>query len=310
MSRALGGLSEEVAEALAEKRAVVALETSVVAQGLPRPRSLEAARACEAAVRDAGAVPAAVAVLDGRLVVGLSSSQLQRLAENDGSLWKLGARDLSIALAQGATGATTVSATCAVAARFHIRVFATGGIGGVHRGAAEHGDISADLAALARFAVGVVCAGAKSVLDLPRTLEALETLGVPVVGVGTRQFPAFYSRDSGLRLEHRVDDAASAARVLHAHLSWEGAGGMVFAVPPPEAVALSGEEVERSVLLALAEAEKQGITGKAVTPFLLNELATRTGGRTLDANVGLLVGNARFAAELAVKDAALRASTD
>jgi pseudouridine-5'-phosphate glycosidase len=292
-------LHPEVREALDARGPVVALETSVLAQGLPYPHNLEAARSCEEAVRAAGAVPAAVAVLEGRLHVGLSVEETRALAEQGGSAWKLGERDLAVALAQGATGATTVSATCAVAAALGIRVFATGGIGGVHRGVEAHGDVSQDLQALARHPVGVVCAGAKSILDLPRTLEHLEMLGVPVMGVGTRDFPAFYSRSSGLQLEHQVVDAQGAAKLLQARVDKLGQGGVVFALPPPEATALSRDEVERALVLAQAEAAKQGVTGKALTPFLLKALGTHTGGRTLNANLALLANNASFAGHLA-----------
>ncbi len=291
--------SDEVRRALEAKAPLVALETSVVAQGLPYPDNLAAARACEEAVRRAGAVPAAIAVVDGEVWIGLEAPLLQRLAEGRERLMKLGSRDLAVAVALKATGGTTVSATCELAAAAGIRVFATGGLGGVHRGVGEHWDISQDLGALARYPVAVVCAGAKSVLDLPKTLEALETAGVPVVGVGTGELPSFYSRDSGLPLEHRVEEASTAARIVQARLAL-GQGGLVFAVPPPEAVALPRAEVEVQITAALAEAERQGVRGKAVTPFLLAELSRRTGGKSLAANLALLTNNARFAGELAV----------
>jgi len=291
--------AEEVRRALEAKAPLVALETSVVAQGLPYPDNLAAARACEEAVRRAGAVPAPIAVVDGQVWIGLEESALRRLAEGKEKLMKLGSRDLPVALALEASGGTTVSATCELAAAAGIRVFATGGLGGVHRGASEHWDVSQDIGALARYPVAVVCAGAKSVLDLPKTMEALETAGVPVIGVGTDELPSFYSRGSGLPLEHRVNDAATAARVVQARVAL-GQGGLVFALPPPEEVALPRAEVELHIAAALAEAERQNVRGKSVTPFLLSELARRTGGKSLKANLALLTNNARFAGELAV----------
>jgi pseudouridine-5'-phosphate glycosidase len=291
--------AEEVRRALDAKAPLVALETSVVAQGLPYPDNLAAARSCEEAVRRAGAVPAPIAVVDGEVWIGLEEGMLRRLAEGKEKLMKLGSRDLAVAVALKASGGTTVSATCELAAAAGIRVFATGGLGGVHRGASEHWDVSQDIGALARYPVAVVCAGAKSVLDLPKTMEALETAGVPVIGVGTDELPSFYSRGSGLPLEHRVNDAATAARIVQARLEL-GQGGLVFALPPPEAVALPRTDVELHIASALAEAERQSVRGKAVTPFLLSELARRTGGKSLKANLALLANNARFAGELAV----------
>ncbi|WNG26349.1 pseudouridine-5'-phosphate glycosidase [Cystobacter fuscus] len=292
--------SEEVRRAREQGVPLVAQETSVVAQGLPYPDNLGAARACEEAVRRAGAVPAPIAVVDGEVWVGLEEAHMRRLAEGKERLLKLASRDLAVAIAQKATGGTTVSATCEVAAAAGIRVFATGGIGGVHRGVAEQMDISQDLWALARFPVAVVCAGAKSVLDLPKTLEALETAAVPVLGVGTDELPSFYSRSSGLPLEHRVEDAAGAAAICRARFETLGQGGLLFTVPPPEETALPRAEVELHIASALAEADRQGIRGKAVTPFLLSEMARRTSGKTLRANLALLTNNARFAGQLAV----------
>jgi pseudouridine-5'-phosphate glycosidase len=291
--------SDEVRRALDAKAPLVALETSVVAQGLPYPDNLGAARACEEAVRRAGAVPAPIAVVDGEVWIGLEEAAMRRLAEGKERLMKLGSRDLAVAVALKASGGTTVSATCELAAAAGIRVFATGGLGGVHRGVSEHWDISQDVGALARYPVAVVCAGAKSVLDLPKTMEAMETAGVPVIGVGTSELPSFYSRSSGLPLEHRVEDASMAARVARARVEL-GQGGLVFALPPPEEVALPRADVELHIAAALAEADRQGVRGKAVTPFLLSELAKRTGGKSLKANLALLTNNARFAGELAV----------
>ena len=292
--------SEEVRRAREQGAPLVAMETSVVAQGLPYPDNLGAARACEEAVRRVGAVPAPIAVVDGQVFIGLEEPQMRRLAEGRERLLKLGSRDLSVAIARGATGGTTVSATCELAAAAGIRVFATGGIGGVHRGVAEHLDISQDIWALARFPVAVVCAGAKSVLDLPKTMEALESAAVPVIGVGTDELPSFYSRSSGLMLEHQVEDAVAAARVVRARFDTLGQGGLLFTLPPPEETSLPRNEVELHIASALAEADRQGIRGKAVTPFLLSEMARRTGGKTLRATLALLTNNARFAGQLAV----------
>lgn len=291
---------DEVRHARERGVPLVALETSVVAQGLPYPDNLAAARACEEAVRREGAVPAPIALVDGEVWVGLDEARMRRLAEGRERLWKLGSRDLAVAMARKATGGTTVSATCELAAAAGIRVFSTGGIGGVHRGVAEQLDISQDLWALARFPVAVVCAGAKSVLDLPKTLEALESVAVPVLGVGTDELPSFYSRGSGLKLEHQVEDAAMAARILRARFEALGQGGVLFTLPPPEATALPREEVERHIASALAEAERQQVRGKAVTPFLLSRMAQLTEGRSLRANLALLENNARFAGKLAV----------
>jgi pseudouridine-5'-phosphate glycosidase len=292
--------SQEVLRAMEEETPLVALETSVVAQGLPYPDNLAAARACEEAVRRAGAVPAPIAMLDGVVCIGLEEADMRRLAEGKERLMKLASRDLAVAMATKASGGTTVSATCELAAALGIRVFATGGIGGVHRGASEHMDISQDIHALALYSVAVVCAGAKSILDLPKTLEALETAGVPVIGVGTDELPSFYSRSSGLPLEHRVDSAEVAARIALARFETLEQGGLLFTLPPPEETALPRNEVELHIAHALAEAERQGIRGKAVTPFLLSDMAKRTGGKSLKANLALLTNNARFAGELAV----------
>jgi pseudouridine-5'-phosphate glycosidase len=298
----------EVAAALADRRPVVALETSVVAQGLPPPHNLDAARRCAAAVRRAGAVPAAVALLDGQVVVGASEAELARLGDPARRPAKAGARDLAPLLAARRDAGTTVSATAAVAALAGIRLFATGGIGGVHRllpgdPPAAAGDVSADLAELARAPVCVVSAGPKAILDLPATAEALETLGVPVVGFGTSELPAFYASESGVALEHRVEDAAGAAAVLRAH--WDGLGrrgGVLLCVPPPEA--LPRAELEAAIAAALAEARRRGVRGQGATPFLLAAVAEATAGRALAANLALLERNARVAAEVAVALAA------
>ncbi|NNB94350.1 pseudouridine-5'-phosphate glycosidase [Corallococcus exiguus] len=297
--------SDEVRRAKDSGQPLVALETSVVAQGLPYPDNLAAARACEEAIRRAGAVPAPIALVDGEVWIGLEDATLRRLAEGKEKLLKVGSRDLAVAVATRASGGTTVSATCELAAAAGIRIFSTGGIGGVHRGASEHWDISQDIAALSRYPVAVVCAGAKSVLDLPKTMELLETAGVPVIGVGTNELPSFYSRESGLSLEHRADDAETAARIAHARFEMLGQGGVLYTVPPPVEAALPRNDVELHIASALADADRQGVRGKAVTPFLLGEMAKRTGGKTLKTNLALLENNARFAGALAVAYARL-----
>jgi pseudouridine-5'-phosphate glycosidase len=287
----------EVAAALAARRAVVALESTVIAHGLPRPQNLAAARALEAEVRGLGSTPATIALADGQAIVGADDALLRRLAE-DAAVEKVSLRDLAPVLARRGLGATTVAATVEIAARAGISVVATGGIGGVHRGAERSFDESADLEAIARHPVCVVCAGAKLVLDLALTLERLETLGVPVVGYGTDELPAFYVRSSGLPVPHRVDDALAAARVAREQLA-RGAG-IVIAVPIAAGDALDGREAETEVRRALEIAERQGIRGAALTPFLLAQLSDATGGRSLAANLSLLRGNARIAAQIAL----------
>jgi pseudouridine-5'-phosphate glycosidase len=298
-------IDPEVREAVACGAPVVALESTVIAHGLPAPENLAVARAMEAEVRAAGAVPATIAVLDGRLRVGLDPAALERLA--GGSAVKAAAGDLAAVMARGLDAATTVSATVVAAARAGIAVFATGGIGGVHKrplGEPAAGktawDVSHDLVALARERVAVVCAGAKSILDLPTTLEALETLGVPVVGYGTSELPAFYVRSSGLALEHRVDDARIIGSLLRAH--WRGLaqpGGVLVVNPIAEEAALSAEEMEIAYQQAAEEAARAGVRGKSLTPFLLAALARATGGRSIGANRTLLLANARLAAAIA-----------
>ncbi len=293
----------EVAEALVAKKPVVALESTVIAHGLPRIVAAETARALEAEVRAGGAVPATIAVIGGRIRVGLDDEGLARLTHGP-AIAKLSRRDLPVALAIGGDGATTVSATMIAAALAGIRVFATGGIGGVHRGAGKSFDVSADLEELARTGVAVVCAGAKSVLDLPKTLEYLETRGVPVLGLGTNRFPAFYVRDSGLPVSCTCDGPAEVAKILRMRWRLDPNGGVVVANPIPEADALPEPEIEASILGAIAEAKGRGISGPALTPFLLNRLAEASGGLTLLANVALLKHNASAAAAIA---AALKA---
>lgn len=290
-------VSREVRDALDARRPVVALESTVIAHGLPRPKNLETARELERVVRDAGAVPATIAIADGQAVVGANAALIERLATEDG-VAKVSLRDLAPLLADPSRiGATTVASSVEIAAQAGIEVFATGGIGGVHRDAERTFDVSADLGAIARSAVCVVCAGAKLVLDLPRTLEQLETLGVPVVGFGTDELPAFYVRSSGLRLAHRVDDGTAAARVARAQL--DRGAGIVIAVPIPEDSALDRSEVEAEIAEAIAEAEREHVSGPDLTPFLLRALSEHTDGRTLAANVALLRNNAAVAAAIA-----------
>ncbi|MGF1611504.1 MAG: pseudouridine-5'-phosphate glycosidase [Kiloniellales bacterium] len=297
-------LSDEVAEALAAGQAVVALESTVIAQGLPSPHNLDAARRMDAAVRAAGAVPAMIAVIEGRPTAGLDSAQIERLAA--GGFVKASRRDLAGLVAGGVNGATTVAATMALAHQAGIEVFATGGIGGVHRGADTSFDISADLTELARTPVAVVAAGAKAVLDLPRTLEVLETLGVPVIGYRIDELPAFYTAESGLAIEGRVESAQEAARLTRAHWELGLRSGLLIANPPPADLALPAGLLEGWIAAALAEAAAAGVTGKVVTPFLLARLAALSEGRTLALNVALLESNARLAGAIA---AALTAET-
>ena len=294
-------VAPEVAEALHAGKPVVALESTIISHGMPFPGNVDTAALVEDTMRQAGAVPATIAVLDGRLKVGLSNEQILRLGEQGPNVIKCSRRDLPFVIARKEDGATTVAATMIIAAMAGIRVFATGGIGGVHRGAEETMDISADLEELARSNVAVVCAGIKSVLDIGRTLEYLETKGVPVVGYQTDTLPAFYSRDSGFAVDYRVDTAAEVAAALN--IKWDMGldGGMVVAVPIPEAHALDGDEIDGVIEDALAEMQRHGITGKDTTPFLLAGIAERTDGRSLDANIQLVINNARVAAEIAVE---------
>ena len=297
-------LHPEVATALAEGRPVVALESTIVAHGMPWPQNAETALAVEAEVRAHGAVPATCAIVQGRLKAGLSADDIERLARGGVQVAKASRRDVALLVARGGTGATTVAATMIVASLAGIRVFATGGIGGVHRGAPTSFDISADLQELACTPVAVVCAGAKSILDLGLTLEYLETRGVPVIGYRTDTLPAFYTRDSGLRLEARLDAPAEVAGVMKAH--WDlGLGGLVIANPIPAEFAMPKEVVDRAIKQACAEAHAQGVSGKAITPFLLERVSALTGGDSLQSNIQLVLNNARLASAIAVEYAAM-----
>lgn len=292
-------IAEEVKDALREGRAVVALESTIVAHGMPYPENLATGQHLEQTVRDQGAVPATIAVIDGVLAVGISAAELVRIA-TEKTVEKVSRRDLPFVIASGALGATTVSATMIGAARAGIAVFATGGIGGVHREVNQTLDISADLAELGRTNVCVVCAGIKSILDLPRTLEVLETLGVPVVGWGTNELPAFFTRTSGITLERRVENATMMARILDAKWKLGLEGGVVLAVPPPESAALLQADIDPVIEAALTKAHALGIHGKATTPFLLREIREATKGRSLSANIALTAQNAEVAARVAV----------
>lgn len=297
MTAALLTVGEEVAAALKAARPVVALESTLIAHGLPWPINLETALALEAAVREEGAVPATIAVWEGRPTIGLKADQLQGLARGRDVL-KASRRDLAAAVAQKRTAATTVAATMYLAHRAGIRLFATGGIGGVHPNAAHGWDVSADLPELARTPVAVVCAGAKSILNLRQTLEMLETLGVPVVGYGTDEFPAFYLRSSGEPVPARVNGPREAAELLAAHWELEGAG-VILAQPVAAELALNPEEWSAALRQAEAVAGRAGVRGKDVTPFLLARLTEITEGRTLRANQALVIANARLAARVA-----------
>jgi pseudouridine-5'-phosphate glycosidase len=286
----------DVAVALGAGRPVVALESTLIAHGLPRPLNLETARAAEAAVRDEGAVPATIAVWNGRPTIGLNDRELEELAQRTGVL-KASRRDLGVAVARRAVAATTVAGTIYLAHLAGIRVMATGGIGGAHRGAGQEWDISADLPELARTPVLVVCAGAKSILDIPRTLEILETYGVPVLGFGTDEFPAFYLRTSGEPVT-RVDTPEDAAAIVRAHWNLGGAG-IVLAQPVVAEVALDVAEFDRAWAEAESRATAAGVRGKELTPFLLARLAELTKGKTLRANQALVLANARLAAWVA-----------
>ena len=298
-------IAAEVRDAVKSGRPVVALESSVIAAGLPQPYNLEAARACESAVRAEGAVPATIAILAGRITVGLSSAQIEHLARAD-DVEKASRRDLPFLLAQGQDGATTVAGTLVAARLAGLTIFATGGIGGVHRGWQETLDVSADLEELARSPVAVVCAGAKSILDLPATLEYLETRGVPVIGFGTSTFPAFHARSSGLALDQRVENAEQAAAVLRAKRKLGLDGAVIFTVPVPEHAAVPLEIIEGHVRAAERAAKEQGVRGKDITPFLLGRMASSSEGASLKANLALLENNARVAARIAAAHARIR----
>ena len=299
-------IGPEVHEALASGRAVVALESTIITHGMPYPQNLEMARKVEAEVRKHGAVPATVAIMDGKFRVGVEGEDLERLASEGHKAAKASRRDVAALLVSGDLAGTTVATTMMAAAWAGIRIFATGGIGGVHRGAESTFDISADLEELSRTPVAVICAGAKSILDIGKTLEVLETNGVPVLGYGTDEFPAFWARRSGHKVDHRFDNPADLARVIALQASL-GLGGVLIANPIPEADALDATEIEARIAAAVADAERQGVSRKALTPFLLQRIFELTGGKSLVANIALVENNARVAAQIAVALAAFSA---
>ncbi|MEU7783615.1 pseudouridine-5'-phosphate glycosidase [Amycolatopsis sp. NPDC049159] len=292
-------LHEEIASALRDGHPVVALESTILSHGLPAGRNLDVARRLERVVRDGGAVPATIAVLDGRVVVGLSPAELERVCAPDAGLDKLSLRDLGSAVGLGRSGATTVASTSALAAAAGIGMFATGGLGGVHVGAAQSWDVSADLGVLAKVPTVVVCSGVKSVLDIPATLEVLETNSVPVLGYRTDDFPAFYLRSSGHAVGWRVDDPKQAAAVVAAHRAYAGSG-VLLANPIPEASEMDKALHDRLLAEGLALVAERGVHGADVTPVLLEHFHTASGGVSIDANEALVLNNAKLATEVAV----------
>ncbi|WP_323014614.1 pseudouridine-5'-phosphate glycosidase [Devosia sp.] len=299
-------VTPEVEAALAAGKPVVALESTIITHGMPYPQNLDMAREVEAVVRAHGAVPATIAIMEGRLCVGVSGAALETLAVEGHKAAKASRRDIAALVASKAMAGTTVATTMQIAAMAGIRLFATGGIGGVHRGAEDSFDISADLEELGRTPVAVVCAGAKSILDIAKTLEVLETNGVPVIGYGTDAFPAFWARESGYRVELRLDDPQSVARLL-AIQSDLGMGGVLIANPIPQGDAWEASAIEAFIAQALDDADARGIKGKATTPFLLQRIFELTGGKSLQSNIALVKNNAKVAAEIAVALAGTRA---
>ncbi|MDG1367108.1 MAG: pseudouridine-5'-phosphate glycosidase [Acidimicrobiales bacterium] len=295
-------VSDPVGEALHDQRAVVALESTIITHGMPYPRNVETALAVQAAITERGAVPATTAVMDGTMRVGLSDDEIDALGQAGDTAVKVSRRDLAFTIAHGSVGGTTVAATMMLAAMAGVRVFATGGIGGVHRGAGTSFDVSADLQELARTEVVVVCAGPKSILDLGLTLEYLETHGVPVIGFGTDMVPAFYSRESDFRADYRIDDAAGVAAVMAVRRDLGVGGGMLVTNPIPVEYGMERSVIDAAIDTAIAEADAQNIIGKGTSPFLLGRIVELTGGASLDANVQLVLNNARVAADIAIAD--------
>lgn len=292
-------LSAEVKKAVAASKPVVALESTIITHGMPYPQNLEMAQNVEAVIRKHGATPATIAIMDGKFKVGVTPEDLERLARVGGKAAKASRRDVAALLASGEIAGTTVATTMMAADWAGIRVFATGGIGGVHRGAETTFDISADLEELSRTPVAVVCAGAKSILDIPKTLETLETNGVPVLGYGTDEFPAFWARSSGQKVDHRLDGAKQAAKVIA--LQFElGLGGVLVANPIPESHAMDPQAIEARIAEAIRDAEAQGVSRKELTPYLLKRIFELTEGKSLVANIALVENNAAVAADIAV----------
>ena len=293
-------ISPEVQAALAEGKPVVALESTIISHGMPYPQNVETAMNVEQIVRQNGAVPATIAIIGGKLKAGLSADEIEYLGKKGYAVTKASRRDLPVLVARGEDGATTVATTMIIAAMAGIKVFATGGIGGVHRGAEVTMDISADLEELARTPVLVVCAGAKSILDLGLTLEYLETKGVPVIGYGTEELPAFYTRKSGFGVDYRLDTPEEVAAAFRAKLEMDLGGGMLVTNPIPEQYSMDPDVINKAIDQAVAEANAQGIHGKAITPFLLARIKDLTGGDSLDSNIQLVLNNARLAAQTAI----------
>ena len=292
-------ISPEVAAALAEGKPVVALESTIISHGMPYPKNVETALRVEQTIRDNGAVPATIAVIGGRLKAGLSRGEIEHLGKAGRAVAKASRRDLPALVARGADGATTVTTTMIIAHMAGIRIFATGGIGGVHRGAETTMDISADLEELAQTPVMVVCAGAKSILDLGLTLEYLETKGVPVIGYGTDELPAFYTRKSGFSVDYRADSPEELAAMFRAQRDLGYRGGMLVTNPIPEQYAMDKEVIDAAIAQALRECEEKGVHGKETTPFLLARVVELTGGESLESNIRLVLNNAALAARTA-----------
>ncbi len=292
-------VAPEVRDALRENKPVVALESTIISHGMPYPKNVETALNVEKIIRENGAIPATVAILQGKITVGCSAEQIEYLGKKGLEVTKASRRDLPVLLMRGGDGATTVTTTMIGAALAGIRVFATGGIGGVHRGAETTMDISADLEELAHTPVMVVCAGAKSILDLGLTLEYLETHGVPVIGYGTEELPAFYTRTSGFRVDYRLDTPAEVANAFRASLDLGLDTGMLVTNPIPEEYSMDPDDINHYIDEAVAECERLGIHGKQTTPYLLDKIQKLTGGRSLEANIRLVYNNARLAAQIA-----------
>ncbi|HDQ14700.1 MAG TPA: pseudouridine-5'-phosphate glycosidase [Sediminispirochaeta sp.] len=292
-------ISPEVKKALKNSAPVVALESTIISHGMPYPQNIETALSLERTIREKGATPATIAVIEGKIKIGLSEKEIDLLARAK-DVRKASRRDLPVVVASKLNAATTVAGTMICASLAGIPIFATGGIGGVHRGAETSFDISADLQELGRTGVTVVCAGAKAILDLPLTLEYLETMGVPVIGYRTDEFPAFYSRSSGLAVDYRLDEAGAIARVMASKKELEIGGGILVTNPIPEEFSMERAKIDRAVEAALIEARRNGIAGKELTPFLLDKIKELTGGESLSANIELVRSNAALAAEIAV----------
>lgn len=294
-------IAPEVAKALAENKPVVALESTIISHGMPYPQNVETALKVEEVIRENGAVPATIAIIGGRLKAGLSKDEIEHLGKTGYDVTKVSRRDLPIIVAKGMDGATTVATTMIIASLAGIKIFATGGIGGVHRGAETTMDISADLEELAVTPVMVICAGAKSILDLGLTLEYLETKGVPVIGYGTKELPAFYTRKSGFGVDYELDTPLELATAFHVKQEIGLKGGMLVANPIPEEFSMDPDVINKAIDEAIAESKKQGIHGKDTTPFLLAKVKEITGGDSLDSNIQLVFNNARLAAKTAVE---------